>query len=90
MTRRFVPAKVRAAVYERDGNACVYCGFKFEPPRVEGDLLIGPAPTVDHLLPRSRGGKNTVENLVTACWSCNSTKRNKTADEFLAWRERRP
>jgi 5-methylcytosine-specific restriction endonuclease McrA len=84
-----IPAKVRQAVYERDGHRCAYCDFKFEPPRLEGEFLVGPVPTVDHVVPRSRGGKSDAANLVTACTSCNASKRNKTAAEFAAWREER-
>jgi len=63
------PAKLsRKRIYKRDGYACVYCGS-------EKHL------TLDHVLPRSRGGRNTWDNLVTCCSSCNHHKGNKTPDE---------
>jgi 5-methylcytosine-specific restriction endonuclease McrA len=55
-------------ILKRDNFTCAYCGAK-------NDL------TVDHILPRSRGGSNTWENLVTCCGKCNSKKNNKTPEE---------
>lgn len=55
-------------IYKRDGYACVYCGS-------DSDL------TLDHVTPRSRGGGNTWENLVTCCKPCNSRKDNRTPSE---------
>ena len=37
--------------------------------------------TLDHVIPKSRGGKNTWNNLVTCCFTCNLKKGNKTPDE---------
>lgn len=61
----------RRAVLVRDAYTCQYCAKQF--PRA--DL------TLDHVLPRSRGGKNTWENIVTACKSCNGKKGNRTPHE---------
>jgi 5-methylcytosine-specific restriction endonuclease McrA len=51
----------------RDGHRCGYCG--------------DPASTVDHILPRSRGGKYTWRNTVAACSGCNQRKGDRTPDE---------
>lgn len=59
----------RQNVFKRDGNQCVYCGNAHH------------SPTIDHVLPRSMGGKDTWENLVTACQKCNSKKGNLTPEE---------
>lgn len=48
-------------VYKRDGFQCVYCGSK--------EKL-----TIDHVIPRSKGGRDSWKNLATACESCNSKK----------------
>lgn len=56
----------KAAIKERD-QACAYCG--------------GPAETVDHIVPRSRGGLLTWENAVAACLRCNHRKANRTPSE---------
>lgn len=58
----------RRNIFKRDGHTCVYCGSK-------NDL------TVDHIVPKSRGGGNSWENLVTACRPCNNTKDDRTPDE---------
>ncbi len=59
-------AFTRFNVFLRDGFACQYCGRKEAAP----DL------TFDHVIPRSRGGRTTWENVVTACSPCNLRKGN--------------
>lgn len=59
----------RRNVLRRDAYTCQYCG------RRGGDL------TVDHVLPKSRGGRSSWENLVTACRPCNLKKKNRTPEE---------
>lgn len=61
----------RQNIYTRDANHCQYCGNVFA---VE-DL------TLDHVFPKSRGGKNTWKNLVTCCKKCNQRKGNRTPEE---------
>jgi hypothetical protein len=63
------PVKLnRKRIFKRDNNECVYCGSK-------------KTLTIDHIMPRSRGGKNTWANLVTCCSSCNLKKGNRTPEE---------
>jgi 5-methylcytosine-specific restriction endonuclease McrA len=57
----------RGAVLRRDDHTCTYCA--------------GHANTVDHVLPRSRGGGDTWFNLVAACQSCNGLKGDRTPQE---------
>ena len=61
----------RKNVFWRDNFQCQYCGktFKF-------DEL-----TMDHVVPKSKGGTKTWENIVTSCSECNSKKRNRTPKE---------
>lgn len=59
----------RKNILRRDNGTCQYCGTK-----------AGPL-TIDHILPRSRGGEDSWENLVTACFSCNNKKGNRTPKE---------
>ena len=61
----------RKNLFERDHYTCQYCG-----KRMKSELL-----TIDHVIPRSRGGKNTWENLVLACIGCNKRKRNRLTHE---------
>jgi 5-methylcytosine-specific restriction endonuclease McrA len=61
----------RANIYARDRFTCQFCG---ELGQTE-DL------TFDHVVPRSRGGKTTWENIVTCCVPCNSAKANRTPEQ---------
>ncbi|GAA1368470.1 HNH endonuclease [Brevibacterium luteolum] len=60
----------RRGVLRRDDATCAYCR--------------GHANTVDHVLPRSRGGGNTWQNLVACCRSCNNEKGDRTPEE-MGW-----
>jgi 5-methylcytosine-specific restriction endonuclease McrA len=59
----------RREVFARDRHTCQYCG------RQAADL------TLDHIVPRHRGGSHSWDNLVAACKSCNHRKGGKTPDE---------
>lgn len=61
----------RANVLLRDGHRCMYCGGQFEPYQLN----------YDHVLPRSRGGRTDWENIVSACYDCNSKKGDRTPQE---------
>ncbi len=61
----------RRNIFARDKNICQYCGRHF----ARFDL------TIDHVVPRSRGGGDTWENLVLACSGCNLKKRDRTPEE---------
>jgi 5-methylcytosine-specific restriction endonuclease McrA len=61
----------RENVYARDSGRCQYCGLKI--PRHES--------TYDHVVPRSRGGKTSWENVVIACVPCNQRKGGRTPDQ---------
>jgi 5-methylcytosine-specific restriction endonuclease McrA len=69
--RRISLPVTRRGVLSRDHYTCQYCGAT--PPR--------KYLTVDHVLPRSRGGKTTWENVATACEKCNGRKGNRTPAE---------
>jgi 5-methylcytosine-specific restriction endonuclease McrA len=59
----------RRNLLHRDGSTCQYCGCS-------GELM-----TLDHVIPRSRGGKDVWENVVIACGRCNTKKGNRTPKE---------
>jgi len=75
MSYRHLPIRLqvvsRKNILARDGNRCMYCGQKFQ-----ADVL-----TLDHVVPKSRGGKGTWENLVACCRSDNHRKGNRTPEE---------
>lgn len=58
----------RNRIYKRDGHQCVYCGSNRNL-------------TLDHVIPKSRGGKNDWNNLVTSCQKCNLKKADRTPEE---------
>lgn len=58
-------------VFVRDSYTCQYCGEKLK--RTEA--------TLDHIVPKSRGGNNSWENSATACKECNTVKGNQTPSE---------
>ena len=73
----------RRGVLTRDRETCQYCGV--QPGRTQ--------LTVDHVLPRSRNGQTTWENVVTACRECNHRKGGRTPEEanmVLATKPRQP
>lgn len=55
-------------IFIRDGHKCQYCGSN-------------ESLTVDHVIPRSRGGQNEFENCVTCCYDCNNKKGDRTPRE---------
>ena len=76
-----VPFRARAAlnrraVFARDGHRCQYCG--------------GTAENIDHVIPRSRGGSHTWENVVAACRPCNTRKEDRLVHESGLRLRRRP
>lgn len=69
---RSVPVS-RRGVLRRDAHRCGYCG--------------NSANTIDHVFPRSRGGRDSWENLVACCLKCNNLKGDKTPQE-MNWKLR--
>jgi 5-methylcytosine-specific restriction endonuclease McrA len=64
--RRIAPLN-RRAVFARDAHTCQYCGRRAE--------------SIDHVVPRSRGGAHVWENVVAACSPCNTAKRDRLVHE---------
>lgn len=77
---RWIRVEKRAALYERDGWACVYCGRGPRDARRWSQAVV--ILTLDHLVPRSQGGDNTPRNLVSACRSCNSSRQDRDWREY--------
>jgi len=61
------------ALIERDGPVCVWCGR----------AALGNDLTADHIVPRSRGGRTSPENLTVACRSCNKRRGTKPVVSFV-------
>lgn len=64
-----VPPVNRREVFRRDNHMCQYCG-------------VTKHLTLDHVIPRSKGGLHTWDNVVTACAKCNSTKGDRLLHEI--------
>ncbi len=62
-------------LYVLQEGCCAYCG------KPDNEVKLG----VDHLLPQSQNGPNTLVNIVLSCFSCNRDKHNRTPEEYLAW-----
>lgn len=69
-------ALTRRAVFARDHWSCQYCGR--------------PAENVDHVVPRSKGGPHSWDNVVASCRRCNSRKENRAPVEVGLKLRRRP
>jgi 5-methylcytosine-specific restriction endonuclease McrA len=67
---RYIHPDLRAAVLNRDNHTCVYCGSTAAPLHC------------DHMIPYSRGGHTSLDNLAAACMSCNTSKRDRTPEEW--------
>jgi len=61
----------RRNIFARDCNCCQYCGHRFGTSEL----------SLDHVTPRSQGGKSTWENLVCCCVRCNTRKGGRTPDQ---------
>jgi 5-methylcytosine-specific restriction endonuclease McrA len=78
--RRLPLAVTRHSVLSRDNHTCQYCGRTLSSAEL----------TLDHVLPRCRGGKNTWENVVAACKPCNHRKGDRTPTEARMRLQRPP
>jgi 5-methylcytosine-specific restriction endonuclease McrA len=61
----------RRNIYARDGNRCQYCGKKMSTTEL----------SLDHVVPRSQGGRSSWENIVCCCVKCNVRKGGRTPDQ---------
>jgi len=81
---RRIPRQTRSLsrknILLRDRHTCQYCGEVFSPIEL----------TLDHVMPRSRGGKSSWENLVTCCRRCNNCKGDRLPEEANMLLQRRP
>jgi len=68
----YEPPLSNRALFARDGYLCLYCGHSFSPREL----------TRDHIVPLSRSGSNTWENVASACRNCNHRKNNRSPAEW--------
>jgi 5-methylcytosine-specific restriction endonuclease McrA len=84
LSYRHIPQQSRALsrknILLRDRNTCQFCGNSFPASEL----------TLDHVMPRSRGGRSSWENLVACCYACNNSKGDRTPEEAGLKLQRRP
>lgn len=80
-----LPRQRKLAVFARDGHRCVQCGGRFPVPQsgVNWMRSMGNFLTVDHVIPRSKGGVNAMWNLVAMCYDCNQAKGDRVGSRLL-------
>lgn len=82
----------RKGVLARDHFTCIYCGAK-PGTQVRGKVLTKHDLTIDHIVPRSRGGKDHWTNTACACYLCNHRKGDRLPHEVgmkLRWEPKTP
>tara|TARA_Y100000768_G_C23986683_1_gene689299 strand:+ start:3831 stop:4415 length:585 start_codon:yes stop_codon:yes gene_type:complete len=67
----YTPPLTNTTLFKRDASTCLYCGDKFSLKSLSRD----------HIIPLSKGGKDTWMNTVTSCRRCNNHKGNKTLEQ---------
>jgi 5-methylcytosine-specific restriction endonuclease McrA len=68
MTYTYKYKQMRQSILKRDDHTCAYCGQ--------------PGNQIDHIIPISKGGEDHETNMVTACATCNASKKNQDAQKF--------
>jgi 5-methylcytosine-specific restriction endonuclease McrA len=68
---RHIPPLTNLALFARDGNVCLYCAHEYSDREL----------TRDHVVPKSRGGRDTWDNVVAACRRCNHRKGDRLLHE---------
>jgi len=73
---KWIQPEKRKAIYKRDDFRCVYCG-----KGIEDEVML----TLDHIISSELGGTHDHWNLITACLSCNSSKKDLSLTQFLKY-----
>lgn len=74
MSKEYSTRRLELVFNKTDGR-CAYCG-----------KVLSDDATIDHIIPRSKGGGNNLDNLLPSCRSCNTSKGVKSLEEFRFWR----
>lgn len=74
MSRDRISRHRRRLVWQRDGDGCQLCGCECVRPKSGQTKLEPNTGTIDHIVPKSRGGTNNLTNLRLLCYSCNQIK----------------
>lgn len=85
--RQFMPRGYMQKLTTRQRNKCTYCSVEMTLP---WNASVPTSRTIDHVVPISKGGAHSWDNVVLACHQCNARKRSKSAAEFLEVLNGRP
>jgi 5-methylcytosine-specific restriction endonuclease McrA len=80
-----IPESKRLEILYRERGRCWYCGIVLLVEKITMTYSASPSPQLfvpDHVTPISKGGTHEASNLVASCWTCNSSKKNQTLEEF--------
>lgn len=77
----YVPVAIRQAVFLRDNYECHLCG---EPTEPDSEVRSPWFPSLDHVIPRSHGGSDDIDNLKTSHLWCNSARQNRSIEDFVS------
>ena len=72
-----------AYLIDRDGDRCGICAKRVDPDIRSGPRGSDMGPSIDHVIPRSRGGEDELENLRLTHWGCNRKRGNRGGNEQL-------
>lgn len=75
---KWIRPEKRKRIYTRDNHTCCYCGTSIYE---DAEMIL----TLDHVVPKELGGTNEHTNLVTACKSCNCSKRDTSLKGFIQY-----
>lgn len=79
MSMRDLKLNKKNKIYKNSNYKCIYCHISLE------EMMLFNSYTIDHKIPRSRGGKDNIDNLCLCCRSCNSKKGVRTYDEYIKY-----
>lgn len=82
----------RRGVLRRDNFQCIYCGIR-AGDMLGSQVIVRTDFTIDHIIPKSRGGRNTWSNTACACPKCNQRKGDRTPHEAampMRWEPKKP
>ena len=73
LKKQYIPLNLRKTIIDRDGYYCVYCDEDLHEKEIH----------LDHVIPESKGGTTTLQNLQVTCRKCNTSKGTLTEQEFI-------
>lgn len=73
----------KVSIFQRDGWRCRWCGVEVSYNPAASGPFYPTMASLDHLIPQVKGGRNTKDNLVTACRRCNSERGHMSVEDWV-------